>query len=220
MDESVQKRADELTIKWQERIRARQAEAIAKMKPVEVPLPKGDPVLAVKIPVITLLEAGRIPDGLTPFAIELMRLGNTQGNDNARAQVQEQIEKRWAEFTQLLEVVWTQAVVAPKATLLAYEEGFVSVSNIEIEDKLALFNWCQGVTDHLADFREKPRVSARVVAAQSSLSKVHPGRASGPGPLRPGDAAAELADQPVDDALGPVRGRSPKREGRKAGPAT
>jgi hypothetical protein len=148
-----QARADELTAKWQARVRERQQaqiDVLASAQPVEVNLPSGLQVLAIRAHIISLKEAGRIPDAITPYVLNLLKIGQEQDEKS----VQKHIDDTEDDAVKMLDAVWLATVVAPSFTSdLVPEDGSVPMRQVDPIDKVALFNWAQGVEDHLSIFR-------------------------------------------------------------------
>lgn len=197
----------DLTAIWEEAIRKRQKQALLEAEPFDVPLPSGLHVKAVRANLLSILEAGRIPDALTPFVTDLMQLGD----EGDPAEIEEEIKKRWEEWEMTLDNVWVSVVVEPRFTTgISHKDNAIPVRLVEISDKIALFNWCQGVTDHLASFRTAADGDARVVVDESGVPEVHAGGTDHGAGHPQGAPVAGLADQPSDDDVGKVR-RQPAR---------
>lgn len=202
----------DLTAIWEEAIRKRQAAQMESSPPVVVPLPSGLEVKAVRVNILTLLEIGRIPDAITPFVIDLMDLGDA-GDADA---IEDEIQKRWEEWVMMLDAVWVAAVVEPLFTKdKAPKTGVINVQFVATPDKIALFNWCQGVTDHLADFRQATFGDARSVADESGVSEVHTSGDSTGDDGAPGEQLVGVSAKPGGDVLGPVRRQSTRGKSRK-----
>lgn len=207
-----EERAAELTARWQQAIRRRQAEAISRMQPVEVELPDGEPVLAIRAPLAWLLEAGRIPDALTPFVLDMMALGQERGTEDV---AEELVGRRQHDFVRLLDAVWLACVVAPRFTLAALPgPDEIALSQVSVADKIALFNWAQGVSDHLASFRAGPGGAAR---AAPDRQGVRAGSGDAAGDRSPAGSLAGVADPAGDVDLGEVGRRAPCRDAGGAG---
>lgn len=188
--QDYERRAAELSAAWQERTRQRQVAQVRRLPPVEVELPDGEPVLAVRAPLLPLLEAGRIPDALTPYVLDLLAAGK-RGETAAETFIAE----RWQEWVTLLDAVWLASVVAPTFTASAVaHDGAIPVRLVSLPDKIALFNWAQGVDDYLDSFRDRSGADARAASAGDDLPGADPGDA--PGDRSATGAVAVVADQP------------------------
>lgn len=215
--EEYQARKTGLDSKWEAIIKQRQASALLTVAPTPVELPSGLEVDAIRVTLLTIWEAGRIPDALTPLVIDLMRTAEVTSAETAQ-NVQALMEARFEEFTWLLDVVWVTAVTTPEFTLAKYSEDKLPVRHVDLLDRLCLFNWCQGVTDHLAAFRGQAGGPVRPVADVPVVSEVH---GSGtPGSSDPGAAMVSLANQPGGDDVRPVGGRQARRNGGPKGSRT
>lgn len=193
-----------LTAKWESVVKQRQANALATATPTLVELPSGLEVDAIRVDLLTIWEAGRIPDALTSLVTDMMNAAE-QTSAQAAQNVQAIMEARWEEFDWLLNVVWVAAVVAPEFTLAKYSQDKTPVRHVDVADRLSFFNWCQGVTDHLAAFRGQTRGSVRPVADEPVVSEVHTGGT--PGSNNPGEPLASVANQPGGNDVRPMGGR-------------
>lgn len=205
-----------LTRIWEEAIKRRKAQELMASSHVTVPLPSGLEVKARRATIRDLVSLGRIPDGLTPFVIELMDLGES-GEPDAADVIEEKIMARVEEWVRVLDQVWMICVVEPTFTRGAARPGIIPLEYVTIEDKMAFFNWCQGVTDYLISFRTEEKGAARAVDAGEGVSEVHGSGAPGD-PVHSGDGVDIVADQHGGDDVGTVRRRptrSPKREGSR-----
>ncbi len=141
----------ELTTAWHARVKERQQSELTQAEAVEVELPGGTPVYALKANVISLLEAGRIPDALTPFVLDLLKAGREQGD----VAVTKLLVDGFADWVRLMDAIWLVCVVQPKfvadGTL---SDDAIPMRLVDLEDKIAFFNWAQGVPDHLDAFRQ------------------------------------------------------------------
>lgn len=200
-------RSKDLTDTWEKAIRERKARLLLEQDPVEIELPSGASVLAVRAPLITLLEAGRIPDGLTPFVLDLFVRGNQlEKPEEASDRVMKTIEERWQEYVKTLDAVFVATVAAPVFTAQdPPPEGSLRLADVTLADKIAVFNWCQGVTNYLAAFRVGQDGPAPAVAAESGVPEQDGGGAPGNRPLA--EPVAVVADQLSDHDVGPVRRR-------------
>ena len=207
-------RAEEISARWREKVLERQSAALLTSDPIEVEMPSGDSVLAIRANLLSLLEAGRIPDGLTPFVTDLMR---SEPGDIVKT-ITTKIETNWSEYLRMLDNVWIACVVAPRTSFARIPaDGEVSITLIELDDKIALFNWAQGVSDHLAAFRDAKSGALRAVDDQPGDPEVHTSGAPGDSPLR--EPLAVVADQPSDPdvrAMGGQPSRGNNRGSRRS----
>lgn len=214
----------DLTAIWEKAIRQRINDELVKADSQVVPLPSGLSVKAVRVNIVTLVEAGRIPDALTPFVTELMALGDEGDADT----ISEEIDRRWEEWLMVLDAVWLAAVAEPVFTKKnAHGPGEIPIGVVDISDKMALYNWCQGVTNYLAPFQlaKSEDVSAgsdgapRPVVDKPVDAGVH-GGGTRPRAGHPSDQPVDSVPvQPGDDVLGPVRRRPAGSKGRTNGGA-
>jgi hypothetical protein len=209
-------KTEDLSSIWEEAIKKRQIARLEVSSPERVTLPSGLPVMAVRSPLIVFLEAGRIPDGVTPFVLDLMELGD-EGDADA---IQETVEERWEEWKMMLDSVWLAAVVKPRFTRGNNKKrGFIPLDLVPISDKISLFNWCQGVTDHLASFRVEALGDARSLVDESGLSEVHSGGAPSGDEDPGGGPLVGVAGESGDDGVGTVRRQPTRRTGPERSPA-
>ena len=203
-----------LSDKWEAAVRQRQATAMLSVEPSHVELPSGLEVDAIRVNLVTIWEAGRIPDALTPLVIDIMKTAKGT-RASAASDVQKVFEERFHEFSWLLDVIWVAAVTTPEFTLEKYSDtGKIPIRLVDLLDKLSLFNWCQGVTDHLAAFRGASRGPTRPVVDKPVVSEVHSSGAPGDQPS--GEPLASVASEPVGDDIRPVGGR--KARGSRSTP--
>lgn len=197
-------RSTDLTAKWEEAIRQRKADLLLTLAPVEVEMVTMPPVMATRIPLISLVEAGRIPDALTPFVIDLYdKTHDEQKPEEATARRLSLIEERWAEYVKTLNVVWLAAVQAPVFTAAnPPPPGELCIDDVALADKIALFNWCQGVTNHLAAFRELKNGAVRLVGDEPSIPEQNTSGTSGDSQREP---VAVVATEHGNNALGQIR---------------
>jgi hypothetical protein len=178
---------------WQERLRARQAEQLAASEPEEVELPSGLTVLAVRADMRVLLEAGKLPDGLTGYTLALLNAGQTSGKAKLAALLTEQL----AEWTALMDAMWLASVVDPVFTADAVaSDTAIPMRRVDFDDKVAFFNWSNGVSNYLADFRDAGE-PARTASDGESL-RPGPGAAGGD---QSRDGAADGVAIPAGDVL-------------------
>lgn len=210
--QNTTQRAAEIAARWQKKLEERQQADLLSHDPVEVEMPSGDVVLAIRANLLSLLEAGRIPDGLTPFVLDLMKTPALEVQES----IPSKIEHHWDEYSRMLDNVWISCVVSPPTTSARIPDpGQVWVGKIDLNDKIALFNWAQGVSDHLAAFRDPEAGTLRIVVDESGVSRVD-GRTAPR--AEPGEAVvAVLADQPSGDDVRPVGGRAKARNDRGRG---
>lgn len=213
MTDAFEAKAAALTAAWQERVKARQAQAIAASEPHEVPLPSGLTVMAVRADMRSLLEAGKLPDSLTGYALSLLNVGRTGGEASLTPLLTEQL----AEWNALMDAMWLSSVVAPKFVANGVMDGTaIPMRQVEFEDKVAFFNWSNGVSDHLAAFRDAGDV-ARTAPDRESL-RSGPGAAGGD---QSGDGVAARLEPQTGDVLRGHNRRKPAQgnaAGADAGP--
>jgi hypothetical protein len=201
---------------WKNQI---QEQVTRLVTPIEVELPSGNTVLAVRPHLMLMYEQGVFPDALSPIIDRAVRAASQGGIDNYEQSVMEEFQNKAHEAMQkylaLLNHVWCFAVIDPvfvmdlnniPADALARvqqlppdERMAFPVASVTLEDKTFFFNWCQGVDEDIATFRE--RFAERVEAVSESQAVEH--AASGtPGVESEGGQLAGLADQRGDVPLG------------------
>jgi hypothetical protein len=198
---------------WKAAIAA-DAEARSAAAPVEVRLPSGLRVLAREIGLHQLFDLGKVPDALTPIVFGYVDAAEGKGGEQAVAAVKELIDSRWADFVAVVDFVWMQAVVEPRfarTTAEAIKSGAISLQKVGIADRIALFNYCQGMGAYRQADDAKEGEPATVGAAVASFRDQESDRAvrvgeglQGVWPRSAGDdrdTAGELAGVP-----GPAHG--------------
>jgi hypothetical protein len=161
--------------------------------PVEIVLPSGGTVLAVRPHLLLMYRHKVFPNALTPLIEKLIK--NAMGDDGTdendefiAKQFEENSVEAYDQFMELLNYVWVTAVIdpvfvidlnAPTSDAIARvqhlpveERTLLPVDAVELDDKLFLFNWCQGVTDDVAAFRQ--RQSERMAALQEKQTMEDP----------------------------------------------
>ena len=141
----------ELSSLWHARVKARQEAQFTSGAPVRVDLPGGTPVMAIRANVLSLFEAGRIPDAITPFVLDLLKAGREKGE----GAVTKLLTDGYADWVRLMDSVWLTSVrepaFVPDGTL---SDDAIPMRLVPIEDKIAFFNWANGVPDYLDAFRQ------------------------------------------------------------------
>lgn len=170
---------------WRQQL---QAQVQRYVVPVEVPLPSGQEVLAVRPHLLMMYQEGMIPNALTPVVSKLIQAATNNGPEGGEEFIEKEFKEDTAEaytkFTALLDFVWVTAVIDPIFVLdlknipldakrrieqLPEEERASSifpVSRVSLDDKLYFFNWCQGVDEDIATFRQQQAI--RMAAIQES----------------------------------------------------
>lgn len=141
----------ELTSLWHARVKERQQSQLAQNPAIRVELPGGMPVMAVRANVLSLVEAGRIPDALTPFVLDLLKAGREEGHDA----VTKLLTDGYSDWVRLMDAVWLTCVVEP--TFVpdgALSDAAIPMRLVPVDDKVAFFNWSSGIDSHLDAFRQ------------------------------------------------------------------
>jgi hypothetical protein len=139
---------------WRDYLRRRQ-EPHATV--VSLTLPSGMAVRATRPNLLLLLRTGRIPDTLTPRVESLIAKSQEGGEAAAREEMHRRHRENpaafFAEWRNLLEVVWCEAVAEPRFTQHPERDAaLLPVSQVDNPDLEYLFVWCQGVTEDVATF--------------------------------------------------------------------
>lgn len=150
---------------------------------LDVELPSGLSVKAIRPNIFVLLQQGRIPDAVTPIVDRMIAdsMGDIRdaGNRFQKGVEQDFVQDPLQSFNKyklLLDIVWIEAVVDPifvrdinhlpievesKMVGMSDEEkaefrdGILPLAGVAIDDQMYLFNWCQGVTEPIISFRER-----------------------------------------------------------------
>lgn len=148
-----------ITDAWRRMFKAKQQQ---RTIPVQLLLPSGMPVAAVRLPVRHLIEYGNIPDPLTnavrEFAdlIEGERRGETSVAETLADQFNENPEASWNRWMRVIDGVFIACVSQPSFTdddrQADLEQGPFPVADVDYFDKLYVYQWAQGVDQSVADF--------------------------------------------------------------------
>lgn len=120
----------------------------AKNQPVEVELPSGNVALLRKVNVLDLAVTGDIPSTLVVDAARY----KDGGVDMSRLSGDPQL---FQQFLGLIDPVVIAAFVQPKVAKEATEDA-LGISEIDAQDKLAVFAWCNEGAEALRPFRPGP----------------------------------------------------------------
>lgn len=170
--------------------------------PVEVAMPSGASVLAVRPHLLLMYRQGVFPNAITPLIEKLIQSAKDDGDGGAdfiEQKIETEAVEAYNQFMMLLDYVWVTAIIDPIFVLdlrspgedalkrvahLPVEEQIESifpVDAVELEDKLYFFNWCQGSSDDIATFRI--RQAERMAAMEKKQGLDNP--ASGADGVRP-----------------------------------
>lgn len=148
-----------ITDAWRRMFKAKQQQ---RTTPVQLYLPSGMPVTAVRLPVRHLIEYGNIPDPLTnavrEFAdlIEGERRGEYSVAETLADQFNENPEASWNRWMRVIDGVFIACVSQPSFTdddrQADLEVGPFPVADVDYFDKLYVYQWAQGVDQSVADF--------------------------------------------------------------------
>ena len=143
----------------------------ARATPIELELPSGITVMAIRAPMKWLVSFGRVPDQLLPRVEEMINL--IEANDpksieeRLTDQLNESPETEWAKFNNLMDGCWFASVTYPEFTNdpvnvgpmikdKETKEEFPSppyyIGDVDYFDKMYLFQWCQGVDEDVEAF--------------------------------------------------------------------
>ena len=159
---------------WREHLQAQINQLVVA---VDVLLPSGVSVLAVRPHLLLMYKNNVFPNALTPLIERLIK--SATADDATEEIIGQKIEteaaEAYAQFMSLLDHAWVSAVVDPVFVLdinnpgpLAIErvrklgvadeeiQNFlIPIDAVSLEDKLYFFNWCQGSSDDVETFRER-----------------------------------------------------------------
>lgn len=130
---------------------------------VDLVLPSGMTVRAMRPNLLQLLGTGRIPDALAAPVQELIALGAVAGGDD---QIASELRRRsdadpvgfGAQFLAILDAVWLAAVVEPRFAADAQAEAdaeAIPLGQVDVDDKSFLFIWAQGVDLEVRTFLDR-----------------------------------------------------------------
>lgn len=175
-----------------------QAQTVNYVTPVELELPSGIHILAIRPPLLVMMQNGMIPDALTPLVDEMIKAAMEGGEQGAAEKLTQGIEENPLEtvnkFVSLMDHVWINAVIDPVFVLdesnipfsararleklpLA-ERVAIPMRRVDMNDKMFFFAWAQGVDQDLKSFREQPPIPVEVAPQVQGLGS-HPGGAPG-----------------------------------------
>jgi hypothetical protein len=155
---------------------------------VDLVLPSGMTVRAMRPNLLQLLGTGRIPDALAAPVHELIALGAVAGGD---AQVATELRRRsdadpvgfGSQFLAILDAVWLAAVVEPR--FVADHPGggpeteadaeALPLGQVDVDDKSYLFVWAQGVDLDVRTFLDRQTRAGAAVRAAPVGDDVPPG---------------------------------------------
>lgn len=133
-------------------------------KPMELKLPSGETCLALRPGVQGLIKAGLLDslDSLTSF----VQVEHIDSKDPKKAATKVNVEelakdpKKLDEGLSLIDKIIVHVVKAPKVFLPPEgdeerEPGKLYADDVDIEDKMFVFNWAVGGTADLAQFRKE-----------------------------------------------------------------
>lgn len=182
------KEVKELRSAWAAVAAAQREQRRDENEPYEVELPGFPPVLALRLPLRTLVSTGRIPDALTPYVLALMTSRNQEGG-SAKFVVETQSQMR-----DLMDAAWLACVVEPPFTANDEpEDDAIPLRDVPLAAKDALLTWALGVDQAVRSFRR----SGDAGRGGSDRDAVPAGPADDRG-NRPGDGAvAGLPIPPV-----------------------
>lgn len=170
---------------------------------VVIPLPSGQQVAVHRMPVWHMLHLGLIPDRLTAYAQNHVRLLASADRELAQRQTVSAYlanhEEEQVNWQDLLDTIWLRCVVSPKfgtsaeATVEVTEEGELraierngddyfgrkslpapedmvfDVADVELLDKIFVYQFCQGVDESVEQFLRSTSAALGVVADVAGL---------------------------------------------------
>lgn len=159
----------DLAAEWRAFLASDAANALAA-EPQEVRLPSGLSVRVRDVSLFRLFELGKVPDALTAIVFGFVDAAEGKPEDQSREAIRALIEARWSDYVRLIDFVWMQAVVEPRFAEThrqAIETGAIPLARVSIEDRTAVFNYCQGMGAYwqAGDAKEGEPVAGAAVAA-------------------------------------------------------
>lgn len=176
-----------LTDQWRAHLSA-QHTSITRAATID--LPSGLSVRAKRPHLLLLLQTGKIPDTLAPRVESLIEVAQSGGEDAVKSDIERESQENpaafYASWMNILDIVWTEAVIEPTFTRTPETEpDAIPISAVSEDDKTFLFMWCQGVDETVATFLDRVARAAPPVGHPSTSQDV----LAGPG----GDAGNESA---------------------------
>jgi hypothetical protein len=172
---------------WRQHLQAQINQLVV---PVDLTLPSGVSVLAVRPHLLLMYRHNVFPNFLTPLVEKLIQSAKDD-DDGAEEFIEHKIEteavQAYNEFMALLDYVWVTAIVDPIFVLdlknpgdaalkrvehLPLEEqvdALIPVDAVDLEDKLYFFNWCQGSSDDIATFRIRQAERLAIMEKKQSM---------------------------------------------------
>jgi hypothetical protein len=150
----------------------------AGAKPVDIELPSGNVAKVKQIPMPTLLADGLFPDSLAGFVREAIN------KDEAPADVKATADKQISELTKnpqdladvfaLFDKILVLAVVEPAVLPVPEddndrEDELLYADEVDMEDKMFIFNFCVGGSKDLDRFRAESAAAMGSMAAIESV---------------------------------------------------
>ena len=192
---------------------------------VELTLPTGNKVKAVRIPLLLLLQQGAIPDALTQIVSTF--ISGIQGGDSQKAAAV--FEASFAEggdavgaalkWIDLINFVCVNCIVTPRFVLKQEEadppNGVFWIASMNFYDKQWLFSWAQGVDQSVREFLQQQAdalgtaLDGEGVRLTTEQLLAH-GRAS--------EFMVRVADQPSSMAMGSIYSEQDRRDRPSANP--
>lgn len=156
-------------------------------EPTLLRLPSGLQVRARRPHLLLMLKNGKVPDSLTPRVHELIAVAQAGGDAAVTADLEREQAtdpaKFYAEWLNLLELVWLEAVIDPSFTADPESNpDAIPISDVTDDDKTFLFVWAQGVDQTVAEFLDGKARSTPHVGVAPMGNAVQP---------RPSDPAGD-----------------------------
>lgn len=138
-----------------------------KNKTTELEVPSGNVCLVIRKPLDTFLKEGRIPNPLLPIVMKAV--GGDVSEDDLKAELNDYVESAKEKpevaqdmitsMTELVDAVVIDCVLEPRVSpaLLAgeeYDEDILYVDEVDMDDKMFIFNFVVGGAGDLERFRE------------------------------------------------------------------
>lgn len=137
-------------------------------KPVDVELPSGNVAKVRQIPMTTLLSDGLFPDSMANIVRSSIdgKQSKAELEAQTNAQMAEMAEdpKKMLEMFSVIDKIMVQAVVEPAVQLPPEDDEdrddeVLYADEVDIEDKMFIFNFCVGGSKDIERFREESKAA-------------------------------------------------------------
>lgn len=129
---------------------------------VVLEVPSGEKIAAVRMPMTYMMRTGVVPDRLTGLIQKQIDLLSSGDPEKAERETIEEYQIRGEEaeeeWNAILDFIWCECVILPKfkpdgdADPDNPDNPTFPVGDVEMIDKVYLYQWCQGVNESVEDF--------------------------------------------------------------------